>query len=276
MGTNKTGWEPEKRVHFDEIVVNYDKIRPEYPSKLITDVIDFMGSGKKKALEIGAGTGKATVPFLKAGYNVTAVELGENMAEFLQEKFKEYKHFNVIVSAFEDASLDKNSYDLIYAASAFHWVDAEIGCPKVFDLLKSGGVFALLRYNFLEIYNKVLSDEIDAIYDKFYFSYYTSKQRSIKNRRTHDEFRKPSAILMNYGFEDMKKYGFDDINLNFHDVMWTYNADEYIELCDTLADHRSLPEKNKVALYAGLKDVIIKHGGYVKGEDVFQLYMGRK
>ena len=276
MGANLTGWEPEKRTHFDEIVVNYNNTRPEYPDKLFADVIDFIGPGTKKALEIGAGTGKATFPFLEMGYNVTAVELGENMAGFLKERFKEYTNFNVLVSAFEDVLLDKSSYDLIYAASAFHWVNAEIGCPTVFDLLKSGGVFALFRYNFIAMHNEALTAEIDAVYDKFYFSYYTSKQRSIKYRKIHDDFKKPSEILANYGFEDMKDYGFKDVSLNFYDVTWTSNADAYIKRCDTLADHRSLPEENRVALYEGVKEAILAHGGDIKIDEVFQLYMGRK
>lgn len=277
MGTDTiTGWEPEKRTHFDEIVVNYDKIRPEYPDRLFADVIGFIGSGKKKALEIGAGTGKATAPFLKAGYDVTAVEIGKNMAEFLQEKFKGYKDFNVIVSAFEDALLDENSYDLIYAASAFHWIDAEIGCPKVFRLLKSGGVFALFRYNILARDDEVLCDEIQTAYDKYYLSYYTSKKRQVKCRRSHDEFKEPSEIINNYGFEDLKNYGFNEVSMKFYDVTLTYGADEYIDLLDTLADHRSLPEENRAALYAGIKETILKHGGYIKEDHVFQLYMGRK
>ena len=256
--------------------MNYDKIRPEYPDKLFEDVIDFTDAGKKKALEIGTGTGKATTPFLEAGYNVTAVELGANMAEFLREKFKKYKDFNVIVSAFEDAVLDENSYDLIYAASAFHWVNAEIGCPKVFRLLRSGGVFALLRYNFFATHNEGLDNEIHTVYEKYYFSYYTSKPRTVRYRRTHDEVKEPAEIYKNYGFEDMKNYGFRDVSLNFYDVTWKYNADEYITLLETFSDHRHLPEENRAALYAGIKEKIINNGGYFKGDDVFQLYMGRK
>ena len=276
MGTDKTGWELENRAHFNEIVVNYDKLRPEYPNKLFSDVIDFIGSGKKKALEIGAGTGKATVPFLKAGYDVTAVELGENMAEFMRERFKEYKNFNVIVSAFEDAVLDENSYDLIYAASAFHWVNAEIGCPKVFNLLKSGGVFALFRYNFFASHNEALDDDIHEVYKKYYFSYYTSKPQTLRYKRTRDEFKKSSEILNNYGFEDMKNYGFHDVSLKLYDVTRTFSADEYIDFTDTMADRRNLPEENRTALNAGIKEAILKHGGYIKEDDVFQLYMGRK
>ena len=80
----KTGWEQENRVHFDEIVINYDKVRWDYPQQMFEDIFEYSGLGKgKKAIEIGAGTGKATTPVLNAGYDVTAVELGANMATFI-------------------------------------------------------------------------------------------------------------------------------------------------------------------------------------------------
>ena len=162
-----TGWERHNRKHFDEIVVNYDKARWDYPGELINDIIKYgKNESCRKALEIGAGTGKATAPFLEAGYNVTAVEIGANMASFLRDKFKEYKDFNVITAAFEDASLEDGSYDLIYAASAFHWVDADIGCPKVFRLLKDGGTFALFRNNFIPSVGEALYEEIQTVYGR--------------------------------------------------------------------------------------------------------------
>ena len=146
--TTVTGWERDNRKHFDDIVVNYDKVRWDYPAELFADAIQYSGQGEgKKAIEIGAGTGKATSPFLDEGYAVTAVEMGANMTDFLRDKFKGYKRFNVITSTFEDAHLEDESYDLIYAASAFHWIDAHVGCPKVLRLLKSGGAFVLFRNN---------------------------------------------------------------------------------------------------------------------------------
>jgi ubiquinone/menaquinone biosynthesis C-methylase UbiE len=127
MGTDKgTGWERSSRTVFDEIVTNYDKIRWGYPDELYMDIIRYSESPKgKKALEIGAGTGKATVQFLNMGYDVTAVEMGVHMSEFLLDKFKGYPNFNVVTTTFEDVLLEDTSYNLIYAASAFHWVDAE-------------------------------------------------------------------------------------------------------------------------------------------------------
>ncbi len=276
MGTDKgTGWERNKRTHFDEIVMNYDKVRWGYPDELFTDVLRYSGPEKgKRALEIGAGTGKATTPFLDAGYVITAVEMGANMAEFLMNKFKEHTNFNVITATFEDALLEEGRYDLIYAASAFHWVDAEIGCPKVFRLLKSGGTFALFRYNTVPANGEDLYEEIQSVYEKYYYSYYISNERPV--RKTKEEFRNPSGIYRGFRFEGLERYGFSEVTMKLYDASQTYGVDEYIALLDTYSDHRSLPDDNRAALYAGIKEAILRHGGHHKVDYIFQLYMGRK
>ena len=276
MGTDSvTGWERNKRTIFDEIVINYDKIRGRYPGKLYEDVIRYSEPEKgKKALEIGAGTGKATAPFLDMGYVVTAVEMGTNMTQFLLKKFKEYKNFNVITATFEDALLEDASYDLIYAASSFHWVDAEIGCPKVFRLLKNGGAFALFRNNPVPAEGEELYEEIQTVYEKYYNSYYRLKERPV--RKSKEEFWKPSEIYKGFRFEGLERYGFSEITMKLYDSSRTYSADEYIALLDTYSDHRGLPDDNRTALYAGIKEAILRHGGYHKVDYVFQLYMGKK
>jgi len=277
------GWERSRRKHFDEIVLKYDKARWDYPNELFEDIIAYQGAGNcksaleisadkrecKKALEIGAGTGKATVPFLDAGYNVTAVELGANMASFLQEKFSENERFNVIVSAFEDVSLENNSYDLIYAASAFHWVDSEIGCPKVFRVLKSGGAFALFRSN-------VIPADGDALYEDMQNVYKRIEPESYERPIVKDNFWSPVEILRGFGFDDLSEYGFTDISMKLYEAVLVFSAEDYINLMDTMSDNRSLPDKKRTALYNGMKEAIIKHGGFVSKNHVFQLYMGRK
>jgi len=263
----KTG----KRTHFNDIVENYEKIRPEYPGKLFADIFDFTGSNKRKALEIGAGTGKATTPFLDAGYDITAIEVTENMAEFLREKFKEYKDFKVIVTAFEDAVLDEDSYDLIYVANAFHWVDAKIGCPKTYRILRSGGVFALFRYTGVQAMFEECFEEIRPVYDKYFRSYYQQNERTLP-----DVYGQPDQILRRFGFNDLKDYGFDDITMILYETSLMFSADEYIALLETYSDHRHLPQENKAILYASIKDTILQHGGMYNAEYTFQLYMGRK
>ena len=196
------------------------------------------------------------------------------MSEFLLEKFKDYGNFSVITSTFEDVSLDDTDYDLIYAASSFHWVDAEIGCPKVFGLLKKGGVFALFRNNPVPAIGEELYEDLQTVYEKYYYSYYVTKERPSKKSR--DDFMKPSEIRRRFGFDCLERYGFCDVTMKLYDSTRTYSADEYLELLDTFSDHKSLPVDHRKALYEGVKEVILKHGGYHKVDYVFQLYMGRK
>ena len=279
MADIKTGWELENRTHFDEIVVNYDKIRPEWPDNLIADIFDYIGTGKaKNALEIGAGTGKATIPFLDAGYDVTAVEISANMVKVLQDRFKNYNNFKVINAAFEDALLEDDSYDLIYAASAFHWVDAKTGCPKVLRFLKNGGTVALMCYTGALRYAGVPGSEEEKTYEEIQEIYKKYFHKSYKKplKISKEIMKEPDEIFKRFGFKDLREYGFTDISINLYDTSRIFSADEYITLLDTYADHRNLPENDRRYLYEGIKEVILKNGGYYRMNNIFQLYMGRK
>lgn len=267
----ETGWEREKRKHFDEVVEVYERIRPEYPRELFDDIFRYIGTGTgKKALEIGAGTGKATVPFLDAGYDVTAVEIGENMSSFLRDRFSGSANFSVCNAAFEDAVLEEGAYDLVYAAAAFHWVNAEIGCPKVFRLLKNGGTFALFRYISVPADGDELYEEIQSLYRRYFRPY----RRPV--RKTGEEYWEPSEMKKRFGFGDMEHYGFVDISRKMYNGSKTFDADGYIALLETFSDHRSQPEREKELLYSGIREAILKHGGLHRVDYVFLLYMGRK
>jgi len=282
MTDKKTGWERERRTHFDEIAEEYDEIRWDYPDKLFADALEYCrehndSATGMKAVEIGAGTGKATKPFLDSGYHVTAVEMGENMTQFLLNKYNEYSNFRVITSTFEDVELDDNSFDLIYAASAFHWVDAKIGCPKVFRLLKSNGAFVLFRSNWSSYDNEKLAAEIQRVYREHYYSYYDICTRDdMPKNLTPEVLQRPAELFKSFRFYGMEQFGFIDIIMKTYDVSCVYNAEDYIKLLDTFSDHRALPEQNRQALYKEVKIVINKHGGQITTNSTDQLYMGKK
>lgn len=79
-----------------------------------------------------------------------------------------FPDFSIVVSKFENIELPSNSFDLIYSASAFHWISEEIGYKKVYELLKKGGVFARFsNVPYLDKGNLALSKEIQDIYKKY-------------------------------------------------------------------------------------------------------------
>ena len=110
----------------------YDKWRPAYVPELYEDIFAYKSIDKAShVLEIGIGTGQATLPFLNTGCHLTAVELGDRLAKIAGEKFHEYPEFKIAVMPFQDYRCADNTFDLIYSASAFHWIPEQIGYGKV-------------------------------------------------------------------------------------------------------------------------------------------------
>ena len=95
-------------------------------------------NGGMRALEVGIGTGQATRPFLEAGCRVTAVELGEKLAAYSQVKFQNFFNLEILQGDFMKCPLQGDSFDLLYSATAFHWIPEEQGYPKALRLLKAG------------------------------------------------------------------------------------------------------------------------------------------
>jgi SAM-dependent methyltransferase len=93
-------------------------------------------------LEIGPGTGQATGRLLDSGATITAVELGAELAALLQAKHKG-RPLTVEIGAFEEVTLEPEGFDIVAAATSFHWVPADLGLRRCADLLRPGGWLAL-------------------------------------------------------------------------------------------------------------------------------------
>ena len=257
------GEKMDVRLKFNEDVLNYDKMRPTYVTDLYDDVIRYSNlNSNKKTLEIGIGTGQATQPFLNTGCTLMAIELGENMAKFTREKFSRFDNFNVINYDFETITLDNNSYDLNYSATAFHWIPEKIGYPKVFDLLKSGGVIALF-WNHPAREEGDFETAIQKVYGKY--------QTSIKSL-VH-KFSEEKCLEIT---ETIKKYGFIDVEYKLYHQTRSFDASQYMELLNTYSDHRAMQEEVRVTLEKELSDVINHFGGKIDIQDTIDLYLARK
>jgi SAM-dependent methyltransferase len=100
-----------------------------------------LGSGSA-VLEIGAGTGQATIPMLNLGARVTPIEPGAALVRELLARTAGYR-LVAIETTFEDALVPEASFDIVASATAFHWVDPAVGVRKAAQTLRDFGWLAV-------------------------------------------------------------------------------------------------------------------------------------
>jgi trans-aconitate methyltransferase len=130
---------PSRALSFGAVAAAYERFRPAYPGELFDIVMTYAGQPIRTALEIGAGTGKATRLFAQPGITVTATEPDPAMLAELRMHVP--ATVNTVQAALEDLPLNQ-TYGLVYAAAALHWTDPETRWSRVAALVEPGGVFA--------------------------------------------------------------------------------------------------------------------------------------
>lgn len=254
---------------FDTVADTYAKLRPGYVDALYQDVFAYCPvDASSRAVEVGIGGGQATEPILKTGCSVMAVEPGESFCALCKEKFAQYPGFSVISGKFEDVAFLPGHYDLVYSASAFHWVPEEIGYRKVFDMLKSGGAFArFANHPWRDKGNPALATALDEAYAKYYHSYYRSVPK------LEDEYTEAQAIRR---AEIALKYGFVDVHHRLYRRTRVFTAAEYVQLLGTYSDHISLPDEVRLSFFRAVEESINAHGGSITIYDTIDLQLARK
>jgi SAM-dependent methyltransferase len=130
---------------FNEVPELYDRVRPGYPEDLFADLVAITGMNDgSPVLEVGCGTGQATRSLAALGCSVTAIEPGAEMAALARHRLATFGNVNVETSTFEEWDDRGARFDVVLAASAWHWVDPSIGWRRAHDVLHPGGWMALL------------------------------------------------------------------------------------------------------------------------------------
>lgn len=250
---------------FNEDPANYDRYRPRYMPELFETIFAYgekAGCSRGKALEMGSGTGQATEPFLRAGWQVTAVEMGDNLASFAREKFRDQPGLKVVCGDFLTAPLE-GPYDLFYAATSFHWVGTKEAFPRIQSLLKPGGVVALFWNH--PCPGKPGTPEYDAI-QQVYGKYRGERVQTHLGISQEDAASKVRCLEV---------WGFTQVEARvFHGVR-RLTAQEYVGLMNTYSDHRAMEEKARLALEHDMEEAIEALGGVLPVYDTVDLYLAR-
>lgn len=163
---------------FDIFANNYDDVRPGYPSQMYEDIQKICAvSEKSNLLEIGAGSGIATVELAKFGCRIVGIEPGANLVNIAQKKVSKYPKVEVKEAMFEDFQLEEK-FDLTLALTSFHWISENEKYKKVFDSLKDDGSFVIVWNSFLQSDSPVVR-EINSLYQEILPDVYPFKDESV-------------------------------------------------------------------------------------------------
>jgi SAM-dependent methyltransferase len=130
---------------FDSWSGDYDRYRPGYPDELFDAIAEHLPLPRQPlVVDLGAGTGRASLAMAAMGWRVTAVEPGKPMLDVLRGRAaNEGLLISTIHAGAEDTGLDPASADLVTAANAFHWFDQQRALAETARILKPGGGLAL-------------------------------------------------------------------------------------------------------------------------------------
>ena len=256
----------ERRRSFDAAAETYATARPAYP-EAVYDEIAARVPPPASVLEVGPGPGLATVNLAECGYQVVAVELGENLARVARRRLAAYPSVQVVRADFHDWEPEVGSFDVVFSASAFHWIEPEVGYPKAHRALRPRGLLALVWNHGTPGRHGAARrfwEETDALY-----------------RRYAPAIARPEPRPRRMGPYPRREIAASGLFGPVERLTWRrsrrYDADAYLALIGTYSDHLTLPAKQRNALFAALRTLIDERfAGQVRREHETVLYLARR
>ncbi len=227
------------REMFEEVPELYDRARPSYPDELFDDLVALARLEPGACiLELGPGTGKATLPLAERGFEIVGVELGEGLAGVARRNLTAFPNVEIVNERFEVWETEAR-FDAVIAFTAFHWIDPELKYAKSARLLRDGGSLAVVTTEHVQgadPFFAAVQEDYDAVVP------------SDENRPPPqpDEVPDLSAEIEADGhFRNvaMRRYLWDA----------PYTADEYLAVLDTYSGHRSMPDEQRLRLYERIR-----------------------
>lgn len=233
-----------QRDAFDQSAAVYHSSRPAYPTALFDDLLSISRlAASAHVLEIGAGPGTATVDMAQLGFRIDALELGPDLAEQARINLAAFPAVSIITSSFEkwDPAATE-PYDLVYAANAWQWLDPEVRWAKAASVLHPSGYLAIFgaKHAFPEGFDPFFTD-IQAVYNEIGAGVgsWPPPPPQLTN-----------AALMN---EAVDSGHFRIVDRRLHVWPVTYDADSYLRLLDTFANHIVMEPSKRAHLYAEIR-----------------------
>jgi SAM-dependent methyltransferase len=232
------------RTTFDSAASLYQSARPDYPDELYSDLLSITGvRPPANLLEVGCGPGKATMPLAGMGFRITVVELGKDLAAAARENLRAFPDVSVINTSFEEwQPPEPHTFELVYAATAWHWVDPDVRYEKAAKALVPGGHLAVWG----------ASHAFPAGFDPF-FTEIQEVYAEIGEAYDGDWPPPPPEEKPDSSAEFDASGLFTTVAVRRYVWACRYTADEYIALLNTFSGHIAMEPDKREHLYAEIR-----------------------
>jgi SAM-dependent methyltransferase len=263
--------DPRRRLSFGSVAELYDSSRPSYPPALVDDALEYAppaASGSLRVVEVGAGTGKATVLFAERGAAVTAIEPSADMAELARRNLAAFGNVTVVESEFESWEPPPERFQLLACAQAWHWIEPSVRMAKAQQALVEHGALALF-------WNRPMWDRCE-LADELRTAYATTVPEFGETPGPmHPAQPDPRTSWGYYGEDLDRSHRFEPEPVRDYDWAYSYTSDEYVGLIQTHSDHIMLPGAQRLALLDAVRRAIDDAGGQFELDYRTYLWLAR-
>src|SRR5258708_25080866 len=252
---------------FDEIADLYDRARPRYREEMFDDLFALSGIAPERAriLEIGSGSGIATEPLARRGCEVVCVELGANLARIAAKKLAPFPRVTIINADFEDWD-DAGAFDIVFAATSWHWIAPDLKYQKAAKLLRPGGTLAFTTG----------AHAFPRDVDPFFLEIVTAYS-AIGLPWPGDWPPAPPEHVPDSRAEIAASGLFEDARVARY--LWSdeYDADSHVALMQTASDHRLLEDGKREWLFSEMRRLIAaRPGARITKHQLTMLHVARR
>jgi SAM-dependent methyltransferase len=231
-----------RALSFGTVAAAYERFRPDYPDELFGLVAAYAERRLQTALEIGAGTGKATRLFAGHGVEVTATEPDAAMLAELRRIA--LPNVTCIHAAFEDLTPGR-TYGLVYAAAALHWTRPERRWSRVAALLEPAGVFAAFGGP-MGLADPALEQAVTTARAPFLAS----------DDVPSPDGTAPEQAMQWPGTELEQSEWFTDVQQHIIERHLTMSADDFVGHLSTVSAYLELPEAERTQVFRRIRAVL--------------------